>query len=344
MKALVIYEHGGVDKLRYEEIPDPEPKASEVLVEVKACAMNHLDIWVRKGFPHLRISYPHVLGSDVAGVVARVGSDVDGIEVGAPVLVAPGVTCGTCEYCLGGSDNLCREYKILGENTTGGCAQYISVPRENILPYPKGLRFEEAAAIPLVFLTAWHMLVQRAQLRLGEWVLVHAAGSGVGSAAIQIAKLHQATVIATAGTEEKLDKAKRLLGADYVINYKTHDFEKEVKSITGRRGVDVIIDHTGSTNWDKNIRTLTMGGRLVICGATGGFEGVTDLRQVFFRRLSLLGSTMGSKADLFHVIRHVDAGRLKPIVHAVFPMSRAREAHLLMESREIFGKIVLVPD
>jgi NADPH:quinone reductase-like Zn-dependent oxidoreductase len=231
----------------------------------------------------------------------------------------------------------------LGENCPGGCAEYISVPRENILPMPKNLSYEEGACVPLVFLTAWHMLVSRAGIKPGEVVLVHAAGSGVGSAAIQIAKLFGSTVITTAGTDEKVDKAKTLLGIDYGINYNTQDFLAEVRKITGKKGVDIIIDHTGVINWEKNILALTMGGRIVICGSTSGFEGKTDLRQVFFKRLSILGSTMGSKGDLFEVIKHVESGKLKPVMYKVLPMSQAAEGHKLMENREVFGKIVLVP-
>jgi NADPH:quinone reductase-like Zn-dependent oxidoreductase len=343
MKAVVVYEHGGVDKLKYEEIGDPEVRANDVLVQVKACAMNHLDIWVRKGLPHLKIKYPHVLGSDVSGIVASVGKDVRGIETGTHVLVSPGITCGRCAHCLSGRDNLCRDYAILGENCPGGCSEYISVPKENILPMPKNVSFEEGASIPLVFLTAWHMLVTRAEIKPGELVLVQAAGSGVGSAAIQIAKLFGATVITTAGTDEKVEKAKKLLGADYGINYDTQDFLQEVRKITQKRGVDIIIDHTGMVNWEKNILALTMGGRMVVCGSTSGYEGKTDIRQVFFKRLSILGSTMGSKGDLFEVIKHVESEKLKPVVYKILPMSQVQEGHRLMESRDIFGKIVLVP-
>lgn len=343
MKAVVVYEHGGIDKLKYDEIPDPEVRAYDVLVRVKACAINHLDIWVRNGLPHLKLKYPHVLGSDVSGVVAQAGKDVRGIDIGTPVLVSPGITCGRCVYCLSGRDNLCREYAILGENCPGGCAEYISVPKENILPMPKNISFEDGACIPLVFLTAWHMLVSRAEIRMGETVLVHAAGSGVGSAAIQIAKLFGATVIATAGTDEKLEKAKTLLGADYGINYSNHDFFAEVRRITGKRGVDIIVDHTGEVNWERNILALTTGGRLVVCGSTSGYDGKTDIRHVFFRKLSILGSSMGSKGDLFEVIKHVESGKLKPVLYKVLPMSRVTEGHRLIEDREVFGKIVLVP-
>ncbi|HEY7536106.1 MAG TPA: zinc-binding dehydrogenase [Thermodesulfobacteriota bacterium] len=343
MKAVVLYEHGDVDKLKYDEIPNPEVRANDVLVQVKACAMNHLDIWVRKGFPHLKIRYPHVLGSDVSGIVAGVGKDVNGIEIGTPVLISPGITCGRCAHCLSGRDNLCREYAILGENCHGGCSEYISVPKENILPMPRNLSFEEGACIPLVFLTAWHMLVTRAVIKPGEMVLVQAAGSGVGSVAIQIAKLYGATVITTAGTDEKVEKAQRLLGADYGINYITQDFLAEVRKITQKRGVDIVIDHTGMVNWERNILALTMGGRMVVCGSTSGYEGKTDIRQVFFKRLSILGSTMGSKGDLFEIIKHVESGRLKPVVYKILPMSQAQEGHRLMENRDVFGKIVLVP-
>jgi NADPH:quinone reductase-like Zn-dependent oxidoreductase len=343
LKAVVLYEHGDVDKLKYDEIPNPEVRANDVLVQVKACAMNHLDVWVRKGFPHLKIKYPHVLGSDVSGIVAGVGKDVNGIEIGIPVLISPGITCGRCAHCLSGRDNLCREYAILGENCHGGCSEYISVPKENILPMPRNLSFEEGASIPLVFLTAWHMLVTRAVIKPGELVLVQAAGSGVGSAAIQIAKLFGATVITTAGTDEKVEKAQKLLGADYGINYNTQDFLAEVRKITQKRGVDIVIDHTGMVNWERNILALTMGGRMVVCGSTSGYEGKTDIRQVFFKRLSILGSTMGSKGDLFEIIKHVESGRLKPVVYKILPMSQAQEGHRLMENRDVFGKIVLVP-
>ena len=343
MRAVIIYEHGGVDKLKYTEIPNPDVQENDVLVEVKACAMNHLDIWVRKGIPSLSLEYPHVLGSDVAGVVAKVGKSVHGIEAGMPVLVHPGVTCRKCTYCLSGRENLCREYQILGEHRSGGCAEFVSVPEENVIPMPKNISFEEGACIPLVFLTAWHMLVSRARIEKGEIVLVHAAGSGMGSAAIQIAKLFGTTVITTAGTDEKVEKAKKLLGADYAINYRGQDFFAEVRKITERRGVDVVIDHTGAINWERNILSLTVGGRMVVCGATSGHEGKVDIRRLFANRLSILGSTMGSKKELLKVIKHVESGKLKPVLHRVFPMSQVAKGHLLMENRDVFGKIVLIP-
>lgn len=343
MKAVVIYEHGGVDKLKYDEIPEPEVRANEVLIQVKACAMNHLDVWIRKGLPHLKLKYPHVLGTDVAGVVAKLGEDVRGIEIGMPVFVSPAITCGRCIHCLGGQDNLCRGLKILGENHPGGCCEFLSVPKENVIPMPNNISFEEAASIPVVFHTSWHMLVNRAAIRPGDTVLVHAAGSGVGIAAIQIAKLFGATVIATAGTEEKVKKARTVLGADYAINYQAQDFLSEVKKITQRRGVDIIIDHTGVVNWERNILALTNGGRMVICGSTSGYEGKTDLRHVFFRNLSILGSTLGSKGELFEIVKQFETGKLRAVIHRVLPMSRVVEGHRLIEDRDVFGKIVLVP-
>ena len=343
MKAVVIYEHGGVDKLKYEEILAPEVRGNEVLVEVKACAMNHLDVWIRNGLPHLKLKYPHVLGTDVAGIVAKLGDDVRGIEIGTSVLVSPAITCGRCFHCLSGRDNLCRELKILGENHSGGCCEYISVPKENLIPMPQNVSFEEGASIPVVFHTAWHMLLDRAGIRPGEVVLVHAAGSGVGIAAIQVAKLFGATVITTAGSDEKVEKAKTVLGADHAINYRKQDFLSEVKKITQRRGVDVIIDHTGVANWEKNILALTAGGRMVVCGSTSGYEAKTDLRHVFFRNLSILGSTLGSKGELYEIVKQFELGRLKPVVHKILPMSQAAEGHRIIEDRDVFGKIVLVP-
>ncbi len=343
MKAVVIYEHGGVDKLKYDEIPNPEVRGNDVLVGVKACAMNHLDVWIRKGLPHLKLKYPHVLGTDVAGVVAKLGDDVRSIEIGTPVLVSPAITCERCFHCLSGRDNLCRELKILGENHSGGCSEYISVPKENVIPMPNNVSFEEGASIPVVFHTSWHMLVDRAGIKPGEVVLVHAAGSGVGIAAIQIAKLFGATVITTAGSDEKVERAKTVLGADHGINYKRQDFLSEVKKITRKRGVDVIIDHTGVVNWEKNILALTSGGKMIICGSTSGYEAKTDLRHVFFRNLSILGSTLGSKGELYEIVKQFELGRLKPIVHKILPMSHAAEGHKIIEDRDVFGKIVLVP-
>ncbi|HKY31203.1 MAG TPA: zinc-binding dehydrogenase [Candidatus Polarisedimenticolia bacterium] len=342
MKAVVISEHGEVDKLHIEEVEDPSPAPDEVLIQVKACALNYLDIWVRKGIPGQRMPLPIIPGCDIAGVVKKAGPFVKGVKTGDRVVVSPGISCGRCAPCLLGKDNLCASYGIIGENRDGGCAEYVCVPGVNAIPIPGKMTFNEAAAIPLVFLTAWHMLVARAQIRPGEDVLIHAAGSGVSSAGIQIAKLLGTRVTATAGSDAKLKKAREL-GADETINYKKLDFYEEVKRITHRRGVDVILDHIGADTWAKNIRSLRPGGRLVTCGVTSGFEVATDIRYIFFRRLSVLGSTMGSKGELLEIMNLMDRGMLKPVIDSVYPLDEIAVAHRRMQERKAFGKIVINP-
>ncbi len=342
MDAVVLHEHGGPEVLRYESVDLPEPGPGQVRVAVKAVALNHLDLWVRRGGPAFRLDYPHRLGSDVAGVIDAVGPGVTGVEVGARTVVQPGVSCGVCPACLHGDDNLCRRYRILGENTQGGYGQFLVVPWANIAPYPGELPFEEAAASLLTFLTAWQMMVKKAAVRPGETVLVQGAGSGVGVAAMQIARLFNARVIATAGSDEKLAKAREL-GADEAINYRTTDFVKEVKKLTGKRGADVVIEHVGGETFSKSILATRNGGRVVTCGATAGFEATVDLRHVFFRQISLLGSTMGSKSDLLQALEHIAAGRMRPVVHCTLPLRDAAKAHQILEDRKAFGKVVLVP-
>jgi len=340
MKAIVFERHGPPDALKYIEVPQPAIKPNEVLVRVKACALNHLDIWVRLGLPGVPIPLPHIPGSDVAGEIAQVGSEVTSVRVGQKVVLAPGVTCGKCPACVSGLDNRCRHFTNLGYMIDGGCAEFVRVPEVNCLPYPENLSFEEAAAVPLVFQTAWHMLVGRAQLQPGEDVLILGASSGVGSAAIQIAKFFGARVIATAGTDEKLQKAKRL-GADHGINHKSQKIREEVRRITNKRGVDVVFEHVGTATWDESIASLAPSGRLVTCGATTGFDARIDLRFLFSRQLSLLGSYMGTKSELHTVLKLVAAGRLKPIVDRVFPLAQAAAAHAYLESSSQFGKVVL---
>lgn len=341
MKAILMRRTGGPEVLEPADIEVPSPRASEVRVRVKACALNHLDLWVRGGLPRLKYQFPHILGSDIAGVIDAVGADVASWwKPGAEVVVCPGVACGSCPACASGRDDLCGAYGILGEQRPGGNAEYICVPARNLAPKPTRLTFAEAAAAPLVFLTAWHMLIERARLRPGETVLVHAAGSGVGMAAIQIAKLWGATVYTTAGSDAKLARAREL-GADHGINYKTHDFLDEVKQLTDRRGVDVVVEHTGAETWDRSVLSLVWGGRLVTCGATSGYDAKIDLRQVYFKRLSLLGSTMGSLGEFHEVIRHIGAGKLRPIVDRTFPLAEIRGAHEHLASRANFGKVVL---
>lgn len=340
MKAVVLRAHGGPEVVNVEELPDPQPGPGQVVVAVKAAALNHLDIWVRKGWPALELSFPHVLGSDVAGVVESVGPGVEGVAVGDAVVLSPSLGCGRCEPCLSGRENVCRRYAILGEHLSGGQAERIAVPARQVLPKPPNLSFEEAAALPLVFMTAWHALVERARVRLGETVLVHAAGSGVGTAAVQIAKLLGARVIATAGSDAKLEKAKGL-GADHVINYERQDFLQEVRNLTGRRGVEVVFEHVGKTTWERSILSACAGGRIVTVGATTGYDPPTDLRHVFYRQLSILGSTMGTGADLLQVMRFVGQGKLRPVVDRVLPLGEARAAQGLLTERAQFGKIVL---
>ncbi|HEY8418324.1 MAG TPA: zinc-binding dehydrogenase [Limnochordales bacterium] len=342
MKAVRIHAHGGPEVLRFETVPDPVPKADEVLVRVRACALNHLDLWNRKGLPRPMVQLPRILGSDIAGEVVAVGELVDDVKPGDAVVVSPGVGCGHCRHCLSGRDNLCPDYHLFGAGRDGGYAQLVAVPRANIVPKPQRLSFAEAAAFPLVFLTAWHMLVARAQVRPGEDVFVWGAGSGVGSAGIQIAKLLGARVIAATKGEEKAAKAREL-GADAVVDYSTGDVLKTVRTLTDGRGVDVVFEHVGQATWETSIKMLCRGGRLVICGNTSGWEARTDLRYVFFRELSLLGSEMGSKGELLDLLPWVETGRLRPVVHAVFPLEEAAEAHRLLESQAQFGKIVLEP-
>ncbi len=342
MRAVVFRRHGGPEVLEEAEIPEPEVRSSQVRVRVKATALNHLDLFIRNGMPSLQVEMPHVLGADIAGVVESVGSDVRGVAVGDEVIVQPGLSCMRCQACLSGRDNFCPSYRILGEHVDGGYAELISVPHHNVTPKPEALSWEEAAAAPLVFVTAWEMLVRRAALQPGEAVLIHAAGSGVGSAAIQIAKLLGAQVIATASSDEKLAKAREL-GADHTINYETHDFVAETRAHLGRRGADVVFDHVGEFTWSGSMRALDNGGRLVTCGATTGYEVEVDLRHLFYRRLSLLGSTMGNKGDLIRIVQLLGEGKLRAVIDRILPLSAARQAHELLADRAQFGKVVLVP-
>ena len=342
MKAVIFRQHGGPEVLEYTDVPEPQIRANEVLVEVQACALNHLDIWVRGGLPGIEIPLPHILGDDVAGVVKQVGELVTWVKAGDEVMVQPGVSCGHCEACLSGNDNFCRGYDIIGYRRDGGYAELVAVPGVNIVPKPAQLSWEEAAALPLVTVTAWHMLVTRAKVQPGETVLVHAAGSGVGSIAIQIAKLRGARVITTASSDEKLAHAREL-GADETVNYTSSDWPKEVRRSTNREGVDVVVEHTGAETWPGSIASLKAGGRLVTCGATSGYDAHTDLRQVFYRHLNILGSFMGSKAELLEAMKFVEQGKIRGVVDRVLPLSEARQAHELIENRAQFGKVVLRP-
>jgi NADPH:quinone reductase-like Zn-dependent oxidoreductase len=345
-EAVVLRTHGGPQVLERETIDLPDPGPREVRIRVRAVALNHLDIWVRRGLPGLKLEYPHRLGSDVVGEIDALGPGARGalgLTVGEKVIVNPGISCGVCPRCLSGRDNLCRRYGILGEHTNGGYARHIVVPDTNVAPYPGTLPFTQAAAVPLVFLTAWQMLVEKGRVAPGDTVLVQAAGSGVSSAAIQIAKLFGAKVIATTGSDAKAERA-RSLGADHVVNYATADFVAEVRKLTAKRGADIVIEHVGGDTLTKSVLATAAGGRIVTCGATAGFEPKVDLRHVFARQIEIIGSTMGSKGTFFEVLEHVAAGSLVPVVDRVLPLWDAREAHRVLEAREAFGKVVLEVD
>ncbi|MFN7161660.1 MAG: zinc-binding dehydrogenase [Fimbriimonadales bacterium] len=341
MRAVRIHAFGGAEQLVYEEsVPEPEVGAGEVKVRVRACALNHLDIWVRNGIPAYKTPLPHILGSDIAGEVVAVGEGVRGWGVGDAVILYPIVSCGKCRFCKMGRENLCQEVQVIGAHRAGGYAEYIVVPERNLLHKPANLSFEAAAAFPLVFLTAWHMLIAKARLQPGEWALVMGGGSGVGSAAIQIAKLRGALVIATASNEAKLERC-RALGADFTVNHSDPEWHMQVRAATEGEGVDVVFEHVGQAVFDACIRLLNKGGRLVTCGATTGGAAQFDIRYVFSRELEILGTYIGTRAELEQLLPHMVSGRLQPIVDSVFDLREARAAHEKLESRDFFGKIVL---
>jgi NADPH:quinone reductase-like Zn-dependent oxidoreductase len=338
MKAVRIHQFGGPEVLRYEDVPDPQVRKDEVLVRVRACSLNHLDVWVRKGLPGVKL--PHILGSDVAGEVVETGEYVSGFKAGQRVLLAPMHYCGHCEKCMAGLQNQCREFTVLGNGVDGGNCELIAAPAANVIPIPDSLDFNQAASVPLVFVTAWHMLVGRAGIRPGQTVLVLGASSGVGIAAIQIARLFHCRVITTAGDETKLAKGREL-GADYGIDHYKQKISEEVRKITNKEGVDIVVEHVGAATWDESVKSLKTGGTLVTCGATTGPNVGIDLRHLFARQLSLLGSYMGTMGELREVLKHVFAGRLKPVVDRVFPLSELRAAHEYLEKSQMFGKVVL---
>jgi NADPH:quinone reductase-like Zn-dependent oxidoreductase len=339
LKAIRFHAHGGVDVLRYEDAPGPELQPGEVLVRVRACALNHLDLWERRGLPHVPIPMPHISGSDVAGEI--VDARAPGITIGARVMLQAGVSCGTCAECLSGRDNHCAQFEVLGyRNHPGGYAELVKVPAQNIVVLPGHIDFVQAAAFPLTFVTAWHMLVTKARVARGEDVLVLAAGSGVGQAAIQVARLHGARVFATAGSEEKLERAREL-GAAEVIHHHKQDIAEEIKRLTNKRGVDVVIEHVGEATWARSVRSLARGGRLVTCGATTGAKGALDLAALFAKQLTIYGSFMGRKGELLEAARLFFDGRLAPVIDRTFPLAEAARAQERLEESGQFGKIVL---
>ena len=340
MKAVVFHAHGGTEQLRYEDVPDPHLSPDEVLIRVKACALNHLDVWLREGIPAYRLPLPHISGADVAGVVESVGDRVSGIATGQRVFVSPGVSCWTCTACLAGRDNLCVSYGVVGVKIAGGYAELIKVPARNVLAIPDGLSFHEAAAFPLVSVTAMHMVIALAAVQPGEDVLVLGAGSGVGSAAVQLAKLAGARVLTTVGFKEKIPPAQEL-GADLVIHHGEEGIAFRAKEFTGGRGVDVVIEHVGPSVWSECVAALAKGGRLITCGATTGGQVTVDLRLLFSRQLTLRGSYMGTRADLVTVAKLMEGRRLRAVIDRVFPLADARAAQEYMLSRRFFGKILL---
>ena len=344
MKAVFLTKHGGNDVLTFGERPDPVPGAGEVLVRIEAAALNRLDLFVRDGIPGVPVAFPHVPGADGTGVVEALGAGVKGPAPGSRVVLQPGLSCGTCEFCLAGERSLCVSFRILGEHVPGTFAEKIAVPRANVYPAPRRLSPEKAAAFPLVGLTAWRMLVTRAALRPGETVLVHGVGSGVSTFAVQIAKLCGASrVFVTSSSAEKRARAREL-GADEAIDYTTADVGKAIRELTGKRGVDVVVDSVGAATWRHSLAAAAKKGRIVTCGATSGPNPEEEIRIIFWKQLTILGSTMGTDSEFAAMLAAVDAGRLEPVVDTVFPLADARKAYERMASGAGFGKIVLRVD
>jgi NADPH:quinone reductase-like Zn-dependent oxidoreductase len=342
MRAIVMYKRGGPDVLTYEpDFPAPKIGPEDVLIRVRACGMNHVDIFTREGEQAVRPPLPHILGMEVAGDVVAVGERVTGVQVGDRVLPPASVTCGRCEWCRRGVENLCPQMQVLGRTRHGGYAEYLAVPDRNILILPPSLNYEQAAALTVAFGTAWHMLVTRGRVQLGETVLILAAGSVVGSAAIQVAKLFGCRVIATASTDEKLAKAREL-GADEVINYAHEHFDRRARQFTNGRGVDIVIEHVGADTWKHSVAALAPMGRIVTCGATTGRWGETDLWSLFGKQLSLIGSFGATYGELMTLLPLVVDGRLRPVIDRTFPLEQAAAAQQHMADRRQFGKIVLV--
>ncbi len=341
MKAVFFTEHGDASVLRYGDRPTPEPAAGEVRVAIRAAALNHLDLFVREGIPGVPL--PQIPGGDGAGTVDRLGEGVSGLTPGDRVLIQPGLYDNTCEFCRAGEQSLCVSYKILGEHTLGTFAEYVVLPARNVFPIPAGLSFPRAAAFPLAYQTAWRLLVGRAAVRPGETVLVHGAGGGVAGAAIEIARLAGARVLATTSGEEKMTRLRES-GVELAIDYKKEDVLAAVRAHTAKRGVDVIVDTVGEATWMISLKAAARGGRIVTCGATSGPNPKEEIRQIFWKHLSILGSTMANDREFRALYSAVASGRLKPRVDRVFSLAQAREAFAYMEEGRQNGKIVLVPE
>ena len=344
MKAVRIHEHGGVEKLRYEEAPEPTLAGpNDAIIKLKAASLNHIDIWIRRGLTGVEIAFPHILGGDGAGIITEVGDQVRTIKTGDAVCLYPPSGCARCEFCINGREYMCVKLRVLGERENGTYAEYARVPARNCFPIPPGLSFEQAAAFPLVYITVWRMLVTNAQLKPGEHVLILGIGGGVATAALQLAAHIGTHIIVTSSSDEKLEKAKTL-GAEHGINYKNADFAKEVRRLTNKRGVDLVVDCVGGDGWIKSLASLAKGGRLVTCGATAGANPPTDIRRIFWNNLTIFGSTLGDRADFREVLNFMEASRTKPVVDQVFPLRDAAAAQKRLEEGKQFGKILLRMD
>jgi NADPH:quinone reductase-like Zn-dependent oxidoreductase len=341
MKAIFFRAHGGNEVLEYGDWPAPEPGAGEVRVSIRAAALNRLDVFVRNGIPDVPL--PQIPGADGSGVVDAIGAGVENLSPGDRVLLQPGLSCGACEFCLAGEQSLCVRFRILGEHVAGTFAEQVVVPGRNVFPIPERLSFEQAAAFPLVYQTAWRMIITRGDVRPGQTVLIHGAGGGAGGAALEIAKLVGARVFATTCGEEKVRRLAEA-GAEVVIDYGKQDVAREIRALTGKRGVDVVFDSVGDKTWMTSLKCAAKGGRIVTCGATTGPNPKEELRLVFWNQLSILGSTMANEREFRALLSMVAAGRLSPRIDKVFPFSRAKEAYERMEKGEHHGKIILVPD
>lgn len=341
MKAVCIHDHGGIDKLRYEEVGEPKlTSPTEAIVQLKAAALNHIDLWTRRGVTGIEISLPHILGADGAGIVAEVGEQVSNVKKGDAVCLFPASGCGQCEFCITDRDFMCVYLRVLGERMQGTYAEYVKLPARNCFPIPPGLSFEEAAAFPLVFLTVWRMLITNAGLKPGEHVLILGIGGGVATAALLVAKQVGAHVFVTSSSDDKLEMAKNW-GADHGINYLRSDFTQEVRALTGKRGVDVVVDCVGGESWFKSLAALAKGGRLVTCGETAGAHPQTDIRRIFWNHLKILGSTMGSREEFLELLSFMRISKIRPIIDQVFPLNEAAAAQRRLEEGKQFGKIVL---
>ncbi len=347
MKAIVFSEQGSVEVLQYTDVPKPTLTTNEVLLEVEACAVNYLDLHARRNRPEIeaklrRGDTPHILGSDIAGTIAEVGAEARGVAVGDRVVLAPCIPCGVCSDCHRGAENLCDTQELIGFQTNGGYAEYVKAPAQNAIQIPAPLSFVNAAAMPIAYLTAWHMLMERAKLRPEDDVLILGVGGGVGSAGLQIAKLTGARVFATASSDEKLERAQQM-GADVTINYKDIDFSEVVLDVTDGRGVDVVLEHVGTATWEQSIASLAKNGRLVSCGVTTGNMGTINIRKLYQKELTVMGSALGTVAELRTLIHLAGQGKLEPIIDRTLPLHQAHEAHLLLENRHNFGKVCLCP-